>query len=155
LKLINVILGPLPEKLNICIESQKRFADLNNMEYISITEIPEWGKRYAMTNAIVDRIKLEYLANENNILACDWDIQLYDNFQLPFRPSLGDNGNNFMWNGNDKEIFKKSFDELVEYEKNHSKYYCEYCRAMKILNKNEYLSVRFDNKTYKHIRWRQ
>lgn len=108
IKVYQIIIGELPEPLTPCTESVKAFASMKGYEYVQITKIPEQYKDMPDIRVVSNYMRVDLLCNDSDAIYFDWDVMLFDKFDL----TLGDSplfnrmGDNIMYSG-DMEFWKK------------------------------------------------
>jgi len=109
------IYNHIPEALTDCIASVKRYANRAGAEYVLIADNPD--PRYEFVTAWADKIQLDYLSKNPDTLYVDWDVEIFDNFEIGGNIALfGDQFTNLVWNGNQCDIFSKVLDKYLEFE---------------------------------------
>jgi len=112
-----IILGQIPEHLNHCVTSVKQWCINRNVQYESITEVPEkYGtppddkkEKYLWYRNVSEHIKIDILSTEPRVLIVDWDCYFYPDFTLDetephvyyLPPEC------MVYNGDDLQSFKK------------------------------------------------
>jgi len=121
MKIIQVILGQIPSHLKGCVQSVRDYALNNNIEYQAITAASAYfdeplfecdRNRLIWRRHVSDWIRTKILATENNVIYFDWDIFLYDDFNILDYDKACFANDYIMYNGNQVDIFKKINDNL-------------------------------------------
>jgi len=148
-RVVQLLLSPLPKKLEPCVASVRAFAERMHCPYQVITDLPDWADGYAFLGAVSDRIKLELMATETEVFIPDWDIMLGENFSLPNHPAFC-NEISAVWNAG--ELFTRWHEELIKYNEQTPTHKAEYCRVPKIMTRSGYQFRYLGNLT--HLKWR-
>jgi hypothetical protein len=108
IKVYQIAIGTVPEKLNHCMESVKKFAKRNGFEYCLLTEVPQQYREYKDVRVLSNYMRVDLLASDPCAIYFDWDVLLDDEFQLTFdnAPLFNRMGDNVMYSGN-VEFWKK------------------------------------------------
>jgi len=85
-----IILGQIPGHLNHCVTSVKQWCINRNVQYESITEVPEkYGtppddkkEKYLWYRNVSEHIKIDILSTEPRVLVVDWDFYFYPDFSF-------------------------------------------------------------------------
>jgi len=140
----------IPDILQPCIDSVKRYADRKNAEYIAIEK--EKDSTYYHVEAWADKIQLEYEATNDYLLYADWDIMLCKDFDVGGdEPLFGDQHTNLVWTGARSNIFKAILDEYIKFEKSNINAKKARYRIWKMFNKNPIVKNKFNPNTYNHL----
>ena len=109
--LLQIIIGPLPPELQPCIDSQLAFAAKNNLQVVTITEVPDKYKGFNL-RAASDYMRLEYLAANPYTIYFDWDVLVPDNFGIvdPEDYCYGLYMDSVEYNGNRCDVFQSVLD---------------------------------------------
>lgn len=147
------IYGRVPAELKSCVDSVKAWAKANGFDYVK-ESLPKSGYKYTWRSTVSDIVRAEYLATYKNTLYVDWDIVLYDSFQIPDPVEDVHFGIHdcIIWNGQNTDFFKDALERYREYEDNHPQANLERGRMWKIY-KGNVGPIRFDPMTYRHLCW--
>ena len=148
------IYNHIPDTLSHCIQSVKNYADRKKAEYIVIDQEPD--SSYSFRSAWADIVRNKICSENDYLLYVDWDILLYDNFDVSGDIALfGNSINNIMWTGNQSNLWKNWVKQYEEYERLRPTTKLEHCRNWKIMRKDISTKNRFSKNTYKHLRYSQ
>lgn len=113
MKIVQIIIGQLPEHLKYCVESIMRYSDRHNILYEQVFKLPDCyiiPNDYKLLCETIDRYKIDIWCTEPQTLVVDWDIFIYSDFDFDW-------GNDIVffnhppecmgYNGNNLELFQK------------------------------------------------
>ena len=145
LTVYQIFIGPIPERLNNYISSVREWAIKNSYNYHVIKEDADdmW-----CPVSLSNYLRAEYASRHSNILYVDWDIELYENFNLPTQNTHDSKNPDCLYYSIDKAFWEKLFNKMKIYYTSYPTAVYERSRLWKFLNQ-EKLNF-FSEKNYKH-----
>jgi len=146
------IWGTLPEKYKPYVASTIAYCNRIGAEYVS-PALPEEYKDWKFLENVKDYMLYEYMAEHPYVLGIDWDIDIYDTFNIPDieRPFRGPDVAALIYNGKNTNTWKTIMEKVNEYPREFAKN--ELSRAWKCAHwyiKDHPIDF-FDPKTFKHF----
>jgi hypothetical protein len=122
-----IILGQVPEHLFSSIYSVERYARINNYQYEVLSKTPEEyippdnltkEERFQWRRMTSDIMRIEFLSFYQESLYVDWDVFLYENFDIPDKSKMAFGGiqehskDSVIYNGLELQPFKEMLKRL-------------------------------------------
>jgi hypothetical protein len=125
-RIIQIILGNIPEHLKACVDSVINYSIKNNIEYRQITSTyPYFNEepifdcdrnKFLWRRHASDFIRTEELSVNKNTLYIDWDMFIYPDFKIENinDPCFAFDIDAMFYNGNNLDMFKNINSKLVK-----------------------------------------
>jgi hypothetical protein len=127
-KVLQIIMGQVPEHLQACVDSVKAFAarkhvdyvvldksDLNyNIEHSRFKERNKDHDEYLINRLASEFMRVKYLAENPETLYVDWDIFLYKGFEVPEEETFGAIADSIIYNGMNTQRYLKIYEEIKD-----------------------------------------
>jgi hypothetical protein len=108
-----IAIGEIPEKIQGYMLTVQKWAEKNGYEYKVITEQPEKLKGLSPRIAS-DWMRIELLIENPYSCFVDWGIEIKDEIILGDDPLLFPFFDQFVYNGNNTELFKSVYRKMIE-----------------------------------------
>lgn len=118
INVVQILLGDCPPFIAKCMQTVKSFAERNAYNYTILSSVPSWynGKTdYLSLRSLSEWMRLDLLAEEENILFVDWDIKLLETFSIPNDLTFASQLMDCMMYNHDRANFFKEARESISY----------------------------------------
>jgi hypothetical protein len=124
MRIVQVIIGKIPEYLTSCVNSVVNFSKINNFDYIRldgsefIEQFSDYKKIFFWRRHVSDWIRTKELSINKHTLYVDWDVFLYPDFKIKDKNKAcfgrRDSIDCIFYNGNELNIFKNIHEKIEQ-----------------------------------------
>jgi hypothetical protein len=110
-----IAIGSTPEKIKSYMDSVKLWCDNNNYQYTTLTKMSDWCIKNKLSPVVASEwMRIELLIKNPYSCFVDWGIEIKDNIILNESPLLFPFFDQFIYNGNNTELFKIIYKKMIE-----------------------------------------
>jgi hypothetical protein len=107
-KIFQIAVGPIPERIQVSLDSWKQYAQEHDIDYELITEFPpEYSELNCDNRCKSNWLRVDLLINSPHTWYVDWDTQPLGEIPFPDHPVFVPYMDNCLYLGNDLEFAKR------------------------------------------------
>lgn len=113
--IFQIAIGEIPETIQGYMDSVKRWCDNNEYQYVLLTKMSNWCIKNKLSPVVASEwMRIELLIENPYSCFVDWGIEIKDEIILGDDPLLFSFFDQFIYNGNNTELFKSVYRKMIE-----------------------------------------